>query len=109
MAMSGGPKPRVERRTSPRFATRVPAQYVLGSRREYQCTVVNVSASGLLLLGPESGAMGEMVVVSLSDPAWRVAGRIVRYVPGGFAVRFRSPWRWAEALAHRDLTLPAGK
>jgi hypothetical protein len=76
----------------------VTGRYMLANHNEYRCDVVDVSSSGLILIGPEVGMVGERVIVYIDDQIGRVEGEIVRHVPGGFAMNFNQPSRTAEVL-----------
>ena len=61
-----GEFPRVlqtERRNHPRLKTALGGRYMLANLREYLCTVVDASSSGLVLAGREQGQVGETVIV----------------------------------------------
>jgi hypothetical protein len=92
------PKRPKDRRRQPRLAMTVTGRYMLANRHEYQCEVVDVSSSGLILMGPEVGMVGERVIVYIDDQIGRVEGEIVRHVPGGFAMNFNQPSRTGEVL-----------
>ena len=87
-----------EKRKASRLGMTVTGRYLLANRHEHACTVIDVSSSGLVLIGPERGSLGEKVVVYIDDQIGRVEGEIVRHVPGGFAVDFRKPSRTADVL-----------
>jgi hypothetical protein len=91
-------RPAAEKRVKPRLDLAVTGRYMLANRNEYHCTVVDASASGLALIGPERGDIGERVVVYIDQQIGRVEGEIVRHIPGGFAIRFRLPSRTAEVI-----------
>jgi hypothetical protein len=86
------------KRKNSRLEMTVSGRYMLANRQDYPCTVVDVSSSGLVLVGPEQGTLGERVVVYIDDNIGRVEGDIVRHVPGGFAMDFHLPSRTAAAL-----------
>ena len=92
-----GKSPREKRKAS-RLGMTVTGRYLLANRHEHPCTVIDVSSSGLVLIGPERGDLGEKVVVYIDDQIGRVEGEVVRHVPGGFAVDFRRPSRTADVL-----------
>ena len=87
-----------EKRRASRLGMAVTGRYLLANGHEHACTVVDVSSSGLVLIGPERGNVGEKVVVYIDDKIGRVDGEIVRHVPGGFAMGFRLPSRTAEVI-----------
>jgi|SRR5437868_6166233 len=96
--MSESSRQAADKRKQPRLDMSVTGRYMLADRREYRCTVIDASASGLALVGPERGAIGERVVVYIDDQIGRVEGEVVRHIPGGFAFRFRLPSRTAEVI-----------
>ena len=96
--MSESFRPPADKRRQPRVDLGVTSRYMLADRREYRGTVVDASASGLALIGPERGNLGDRVVVYIDDQIGRVEGEIVRHIPGGFAIRFRLPSRTAEVI-----------
>ena len=96
--MSESFRPMADKRNKPRLEMAVTGRYMLANRNEYNCTVVDASASGLALIGPERGGIGERVVVYIDEQIGRVEGEIVRHIPGGFAIRFRLPSRTAEVI-----------
>jgi hypothetical protein len=97
--LTGAGSTTADRRKRPRLATAVSARYMLANRQEYRGTVIDVSASGLVLLGSHTPDVGEKVVVYIDQDIGRVEGNVVRYVRGGFAIQFRLPSRTAEVLA----------
>ena len=87
-----------ERRKRPRLGTNIAARYMLANREEYRGTVVDVSGTGLVLIGSHTGAIGDRVVIYVEEEIGRVEGVIVRHVHGGFAIHFRQPSRTADVL-----------
>ena len=98
VGMSTPAKSPKEKRKASRLGMTVTGRYLLANRHEHPCTVIDVSSSGLVLIGPERGSLGEKVVVYIDDQIGRVEGVIVRHVPGGFAMDFHLPSRTAAAL-----------
>jgi hypothetical protein len=76
-----------ERRKQPRITLAVTGRYILEDRRVYHGIVVNASATGLALLGPQAVKLGEKVVVHVDDVG-RAVGEVARYIAGGFAIKF---------------------
>jgi hypothetical protein len=101
-------RPAAEKRKQPRLDMSVSGRYMLANRREYRGTVVDASATGLALVGPERGTIGERVVVYIDEQIGRVEGEIVRHIPGGFGMRFRLPSRTGEVIG-RLVTLVGRK
>ena len=91
---------REEARKHPRSKTNLAGRYMLPNRREYPCTVIDVSAGGLALTARELGKIGDSVIVYI-DKLGRVEGQIVRFVHGGFALKFTGSTRAAEAFIRR--------
>jgi hypothetical protein len=87
-----------EKRTHARIGVRLTGRYLLANRQEHACTVIDGSANGLALLGPEAGAIGETVIVYV-EHIGRVEGKIARHIGGGFAIKFTGSRRAAEAFA----------
>jgi hypothetical protein len=71
---------------------------MLANRTEHHGTVIGASASGLVLLGPARGVIGEKVIVYIDDQIGRVEGELIRYVRGGFAINVDLPAHTAAAL-----------
>jgi hypothetical protein len=88
----------VDRRLRLRVATDLSGRYMLANRRERLCTIVDASSSGLSLVAPDQGEVGETVIVYI-DQMGRVEGQIVRHTEVGFAIKFKGgPSRATEAL-----------
>ena len=73
---------------------------MLADRRDFPCTVMDVSESGLALNGPQQGAVGESVVI-YTDQLGRIQGVIVRLFEGGFAVNLNMTGIAARRFADR--------
>jgi hypothetical protein len=74
-----------DKRRHPRYVVRLQGRYMLADRREFPCTVIDVSEGGIAVTGPERGAVGEGVIVYI-DQLGRVQGNIVRHTELGFAI-----------------------
>ena len=85
-----------ERRMQARRRADLDGRYMLSNRREYRCTVVNVSDGGLALVGPEKGRLGEKVIVYV-DGLGRVAGEVIRHTDRGLALKLVGSSRAGEA------------
>jgi hypothetical protein len=89
-----------DKRKHARKKTDLAGRYMLADRREYSCTVIDVSMTGVALLGPEHGKIGETVVAYV-DQIGRIQGEIIRHIAGGFALNFTKPSGAAETFAKR--------
>jgi hypothetical protein len=78
----------------------LPGRLLLADRREFACTIVDVSLNGVGLLARERGAIGDTVVVYAGEYG-RIEGRVVRHFDGGFAIKLNGVSRAAEALSKR--------
>jgi hypothetical protein len=89
-----------ERREFTRSKVTVPGRVMLANRREYACTIIDVSLGGMALLARDRGAMGDPVVVYV-EGCGRLQGQIIRLFDGGFAIKLAGNARAAEVLAKR--------
>jgi len=80
---------RPERRRHERAKIALGGRYMLTDRHEYDCQTVDISSSGVAVLGPIKGAIGERVVAYF-DRIGRVEGMIVRHFGACFAVEMRA-------------------
>lgn len=87
-----------ERRRHARVAVSLIGRYMLEDRQEYPCQARDMSPGGLLLSAPFPGRIGERIVVYL-DEVGRIEGRVVRLVPGGFAMTVATTARKRDKLA----------
>lgn len=101
-------KPPKDRREHPRIKVQMPGRYMLADRREYPCTIIDVSAGGLALKGPKNGALGERVII-YADKLGRIMGNIARRYEGGFAVELDMTGIFGRRFADRLLDLDASK
>jgi len=62
---------------------------MLSDRREHDCQTVDISSSGVAVVGPAKGAIGERVVAYF-DRIGRVEGMVVRHFGECFAVEMRA-------------------
>ena len=82
-----------ERRRFQRVNIPLLGRYMLESRQEYPCQVVNMSAGDVAVRAPVIGGSGERIVVYV-DRLGRVEGKIVRVSSDGFAlVLSASPYK----------------
>jgi hypothetical protein len=62
---------------------------MIAGRAEYPFQTIDISAGGLAVFAPESGEIGQRVVLYL-DELGRLEGQIVRHIEGGFAVEINA-------------------
>lgn len=100
---------RREKRRHARTKLALLGRYMIAGRAEYPLQTIDVSAGGLAVFAPESGEVGQRVVLYV-DELGRLEGEIVRHIEGGFAVEFdATPARRDKLadqitwLANRDL------
>lgn len=91
------PKP-VERRRHQRVKVALLGRYMLADRREFPCQTLDISPGGAAILAPETGSVGERVVVYL-DHLGRLEGKIVRHIENGFAMTVGVPAMKREKIA----------
>ena len=89
----------VERRAHERNGVSAQGRLMLADKREYACTITDMSVGGASVLAPESGAVGEPVVIYVDYG--RLQGKIIRVFAGGFAIRLDGPSRAADELLKR--------
>ncbi len=95
-----------EQRAHRRIRTKLPGRYALADRREFPCTVIDVSLGGIALTGPRHAKIGDAVSVYISRLG-QVAGEVVRQFDGGFAVQLTITTRATESFAERLAALEA--
>src|SRR5262245_25413001 len=89
--LSATQKLTVERRQHPRTPTDLPGRCALEGRREFACTVVDVSIASVAVSAHTLGAsIGDSATVHTKQLG-KVHGRIVRVWKGGFAIRLMMP------------------
>jgi hypothetical protein len=91
---------RAERRRHQRADLTLIGRYMLRDRREYACRTIDVSASGIALLGAIMGTIGERVVAHL-DRLGRVEGSVARQFGACFAIELSAPALKRERIDHR--------
>ena len=89
-----------ERRRHARVKVCLFGRYMLTDRRELPCQSIDISPSGLALIAPVEGEIGQRVVVYL-DHLGRLEGEIVRHVPNGFAMALRLSPQKREKIADK--------
>lgn len=90
-------KPREKRRFQ-RVKVSLLGRYMLASKREFPCQVVDMSPGGLAMIAPVMGEVGEMVIAYI-DHVGRVEGKIIRPIENGFAMSIDATPRKREKLA----------
>lgn len=100
---------RLEKRRHARTNIALLGRYMIHGRAEYPLQTIDVSAGGIAVFAPESGDIGQRVVLYI-DELGRLEGEIVRQIEGGFAVEINAtPARRDKLadqitwLANRDL------
>ncbi len=73
-------------------------RYMLEDRREFPCQVVDMSPGGMAMIAPQSGRLGERVVVYV-DHIGRLEGVIARILPSGFSMTIVASQRKRDKLA----------
>jgi len=103
----------LEKRRFQRVKVNLLGRFMLESKIEYPCQVINMSPGGAALITPITGNIDEHVVAYI-DHIGRIEGKIVRYIEGGFAMTINATPRKREKLAAQltwlanrfDLNLP---
>jgi hypothetical protein len=90
----------MERRRHPRADLTLIGRYMLRDRREYACRTIDVSASGIAMLGAIKGSVGERVIAHL-DRLGRVEGSVARQFGACFAIELSAPALKRERIDHR--------
>jgi len=73
-------------------------RYMLESRDEFPCQVLNMSPGSAAMITPRSGRVGERVVAYV-DHIGRIEGNILRVFDGGFAMSVNATERKRDKLA----------
>jgi hypothetical protein len=73
-------------------------RYMLESRQEYPCQVIDISPGSAAFIGPVSGQIDERVIAYL-DHLGRIEGQVIRIFDGGFAIIFKATRRRREKIA----------
>ncbi len=89
-----------ERRRHERFEVALPGRCMLFDRLEYPCWTIDVSPSGLGIVGLRKGDIGERIVAYISQIG-RVEGMIARHFSKGFAFEIQAPALKREKLTKR--------
>jgi len=89
-----------ERRRHDRFELALPGRCMLFDRVEYPCWTIDVSPSGLGIVGLHKGDIGDRIVAYISQIG-RVEGLIARHFAKGFGFEIQAPALKREKLAQR--------
>ena len=73
-------------------------RYMLESRDEYPCQILNMSPGSAAMITPRTGRVGERVVAYI-DHIGRIDGAILRVFDGGFAMSVNATERKRDKLA----------
>ena len=73
-------------------------RYMLASRQEFPCQILNMSPGSAALMTPKSGEVGERVVAYV-DHVGRLEGVILRLFDGGFAMSVAATERKRDKLS----------
>ncbi len=87
-----------ERRRHSRVQLRLPGLFMRENRREFSCVTIDMSPGGIAFAADERVELGERIVAYLTHIG-RVEGRVVRELPGGFAIAMKLPALKRERLA----------
>jgi c-di-GMP-binding flagellar brake protein YcgR len=87
-----------EKRRHQRVKVSLLGRYMLESKREFPCQVIDMSPGGVAVIAPVVGAVGEHVIAYI-DHIGRVEGKLVRAVEGGFAMTIEATARKRDKLA----------
>jgi hypothetical protein len=89
-----------EQRRYDRVTLELSGRYMLASGEEFLCDTVDISLGGLSLRGAKNGKPGERVILYIRELG-RVEGRIVRRLPGRFAIEIVATQSKRERIAER--------
>ena len=89
-----------ERRRHERFEVALPGRCMLFDRLEYPCWTIDVSPSGLGIVGLQRGEIGDRIVAYISQIG-RVEGLIARRFNAGFGFEIQAPALKREKLTRR--------
>ena len=96
-----------EGRRFQRVRVSILGRFMLESKQEYPCQIINMSPGGAAFIAPTTGNIGERVVAYM-DHIGRIEGKISRLFPGGFAIDLSATVRKRDKLASQ-LTWLANK
>lgn len=98
-AASGTPAPADQRRWK-RVAIRLTGRYLDSQGRERDFHTAEASCDGALIMSQEEACLNESLICYF-DELGRIAGSVIRLVPGGFVIRFNTPAYKRDKLADR--------
>lgn len=87
-----------DRRRHRRVALSLLGRFMRANKQEYPCKLVDISVGGAAFVSPVGVADGERVVIYL-DIIGGLEGKVVRQLPGGFAVEIIASQHKREKLA----------
>lgn len=87
-----------EKRRFQRVRVNILGRYMLPTKREYPCQVVDMSPGGARIVAPAIGDIGDRVIAYL-DHIGRIEGQITRLFDGGFAISINATPRKRDKLA----------
>jgi c-di-GMP-binding flagellar brake protein YcgR len=87
-----------EKRRHQRVKVSLLGRYMLESKREFPCQVIDMSPGGVAVIAPVIGKVGEHVIAYI-DHIGRVEGKLVRTIEGGFAMTVDATPRKRDKLA----------
>jgi hypothetical protein len=95
-----------ERRVDVRVRLSLPGRYNLGDCQDYPCWTLDVSPSGLALLGIEPGRVGDRVIAYINQLG-RMEGTVARHFGACFGVKLIAPSLKREKLKEQIAWLAA--
>lgn len=95
-----------DRRLDVRVGLSLSGRYNLGDRLDYPCWTLDISPSGVALLGIERGSIGDRVVAYIAQLG-RVEGTIARHFGACFGVKLTTPMLKREKLKEQIAWLAA--
>lgn len=87
-----------DRRRHKRVSLTLLGRFMRANRQEYPCKLIDISVGGAALMSPVSVEDGEEIVVYL-DCLGGLEGKVVRQIPGGFALKLSATPHKREKLA----------
>jgi hypothetical protein len=87
-----------ERRRHSRAKVRLPGQFMREDRKEFPCMTIDMSIGGVAFAADQRVSLGERIIAYLAHIG-RVEGRVIRELPGGFAISMKAPAMKRERLA----------
>lgn len=87
-----------EKRRHQRVRVSILGRYMLPSKREYPCQVIDMSPGGARFVAPVNGEIGDRIVAYL-DHVGRIEGTLTRLFDSGFAISINATPRKRDKLA----------